>query len=48
ANALGAFLGGLVISQQMGWLAPVWVGLFLSLSGLALFKLALTVETRTS
>ncbi|HIC46996.1 MAG TPA: MFS transporter [Methylophaga aminisulfidivorans] len=48
ANALGAFLGGVVISQQMGWVAPVWVGLFLSLSGLAVFKLALTVEARTN
>jgi MFS transporter, DHA1 family, inner membrane transport protein len=48
ANALGAFLGGFVISQQMGWVAPVWVGLFLSLSGLAVFKLALTVEARTN
>jgi MFS transporter, DHA1 family, inner membrane transport protein len=48
ANALGAFLGGFVISQQMGWVAPVWVGLFLSLSGLAVFKLALAVEARTN
>lgn len=46
ANALGAFLGGFVISQQLGWTAPVWVGLVLSLSGLAIFKLALSVEAR--
>jgi DHA1 family inner membrane transport protein len=46
ANALGAFLGGFVISQQLGWTAPVWVGLVLSLSGLAIFRLALTVEAR--
>ncbi len=46
ANALGAFLGGFVISHQMGWVAPVWVGLALSLSGLLLFKLALSVEAR--
>lgn len=48
ANALGAFLGGFVISQQMGWIAPVWIGLILSLTGLAIFKLALTVERKTS
>lgn len=47
ANALGAFLGGFVISHQMGWIAPVWVGLALSLSGLLLFKLALSVEARS-
>ncbi|AFJ03713.1 MFS permease [Methylophaga frappieri] len=46
ANALGAFLGGFVISHQLGWIAPIWVGLALSLSGLLLFKLALTVEVR--
>jgi DHA1 family inner membrane transport protein len=48
ANALGAFLGGFVITHQMGWTAPVWVGLALSLSGLLLFKLALSVEARTA
>lgn len=48
ANALGAFLGGFVISQQMGWIAPIWVGLFLSLAGLAIFKLALSVELRNA
>ncbi len=26
ANALGAFLGGWVLSHQMGWIAPIWVG----------------------
>ncbi len=31
ANALGAFLGGWVLSHNMGWLAPIWVGFVLSL-----------------
>lgn len=48
ANALGAFLGGFVISHQMGWIAPVWVGLVLSLLGLAIFKVALRVESRST
>lgn len=46
ANALGAFLGGFVITHQLGWIAPVWVGLFLSLAGLVIFALALYVERR--
>ena len=33
ANALGAFLGGWLISHGMGWLAPIWVGVLLSLGG---------------
>jgi DHA1 family inner membrane transport protein len=44
ANALGAFLGGAVIAQQLGWLAPIWLGVGLSLMGLLIFKLALMVE----
>jgi DHA1 family inner membrane transport protein len=44
ANALGAFLGGAVIAQQLGWLAPIWLGVGLSLMGLLIFKVALMVE----
>jgi DHA1 family inner membrane transport protein len=44
ANALGAFLGGAVIAQQLGWLAPIWIGVGLSLVGLIIFKIALSVE----
>ena len=46
ANALGAFLGGWVVTQEMGWLAPIWVGLGLSLAGLSLFWIALKVERK--
>jgi Trk K+ transport system NAD-binding subunit len=41
ANALGAFLGGWVLSHNMGWLAPIWVGFVLSLGGLAILLIAL-------
>ena len=44
ANALGAFLGGWVIQQQMGWTAPLWVGAALSLAGLIILIIALSVE----
>lgn len=44
ANALGAFLGGWVIQQKMGWTAPLWVGAALSLAGLLLLFIALGVE----
>ena len=47
ANALGAFLGGWVLSHNMGWLAPIWVGLVLSLGGLIILLIALAVAKYT-
>ena len=47
ANALGAFLGGWVLSHQMGWLAPIWVGFVLSLAGLVILFIALAYAKRT-
>ncbi|MCU4378961.1 MFS transporter [Acinetobacter haemolyticus] len=41
ANALGSFLGGWVLSHNMGWLAPIWVGFVLSLGGLIVLLIAL-------
>lgn len=35
-NALGAFLGGLAISAGLGYIAPIWIGLALSVAGLVL------------
>jgi MFS transporter, DHA1 family, inner membrane transport protein len=35
-NALGAYLGGVAIGAGLGYVAPVWIGLGLSLCGLAL------------
>lgn len=47
ANALGAFLGGWVIHQQMGWIAPIWVGFGLSLGGLIILWMALAFQRKT-
>ena len=47
ANALGAFLGGWVLSHQMGWLAPIWVGFVLSLAGLVILLIALAYAKRS-
>ncbi|NCI79544.1 MFS transporter [Acinetobacter kanungonis] len=44
ANALGAFLGGWLISHGMGWLAPIWVGVILSLGGLIILLVAFQHE----
>ncbi|PJG42802.1 MFS transporter [Acinetobacter tandoii] len=44
ANALGAFLGGWLISHGMGWLAPIWVGVLLSLGGLIILLAAFQHE----
>ena len=44
ANALGAFLGGWLISHSMGWLAPIWVGIILSLGGLIILLVAFQYE----
>lgn len=44
ANALGAFLGGWVLKNNLGWLAPFWVGIILSIVGLVIFFIALKVE----
>lgn len=46
ANALGAFLGGWVIHQQMGWMAPIWVGFVLSLIGLAILLMTLALARK--
>lgn len=35
-NALGAYLGGIAIGAGLGYVAPVWIGLGLSLCGLVL------------
>ncbi len=48
ANALGAFLGGWVIQQQMGWLAPIWVGIVMSLIGLVLLLITLAYEKKSA
>ena len=47
ANAFGAFLGGWLISQGLGWLAPIWVGVLLSLGGLIILLLAFQHEKKS-
>lgn len=46
ANALGAYLGGLVIAAGMGLRAPSLVGAALSVGGLALLGLSLVLHRR--
>ncbi len=43
-NALGAFLGGVVIAAGWGFIAPTWVGVALALGGLALALVSLSIE----
>jgi DHA1 family inner membrane transport protein len=46
ANALGAWLGGLVLGAGLGLTAPMWVAAALSLAGMAIFAVALGLERR--
>jgi len=47
-NALGAFLGGLVIAAGWGFVAPIWVGVVLAVAGLALAVTSYALEGRRS
>jgi DHA1 family inner membrane transport protein len=44
ANALGAWLGGLVIAAAWGYLAPSWVGVGLAVAGLGVLAVSLSLE----
>jgi DHA1 family inner membrane transport protein len=46
ANALGAWLGGLVIAAGLGFTAPAWVGVGLSVAGLAVFAVSVLLHRR--
>jgi len=48
ANALGPWLGGLAITAGYGFTASGWIGMALSLGGLAVFLLALSLERRAT
>jgi DHA1 family inner membrane transport protein len=48
ANALGAWLGGLVLSAGLGLGAPMWVAVGLTLAGMGIFAVSLALERRTS
>ncbi|WP_424445470.1 MFS transporter [Microbacterium sp. CH-015] len=45
-NALGAFLGGLVIAHGFGFIAPIWVGLVLAVAGFALALVSYALQAR--
>jgi DHA1 family inner membrane transport protein len=47
-NALGAWLGGLVIAAGWGYRAPALVGVVLALAGLAVLLLSASVHRRTT
>jgi DHA1 family inner membrane transport protein len=44
ANALGAWLGGVVVSAGLGWSATGWVGALLALAGLAVFLVSIKLS----
>lgn len=44
ANAQGAWLGSLVISAGYGWIAPIWVGVGLSIGGLVMLMISLKLD----
>ena len=44
ANALGPWLGGLVIAAGYGWTATGWVGSLLALGGLAILAVSIVTE----
>jgi MFS transporter, DHA1 family, inner membrane transport protein len=46
ANALGAWLGGLVIAAGWGYPAASWVGAGLSLAGLLVLAVSVSVHRR--
>lgn len=47
ANGAGAWLGGLAIGAGWGYTSTAWVGVVLSLTGLAVAALSVVVERRT-
>jgi DHA1 family inner membrane transport protein len=45
-NALGPILGGLALSAGFGYIAPIWIGVVLTLLGFAIAATSFTVERR--
>jgi DHA1 family inner membrane transport protein len=46
-NALGPILGGLAITAGFGYLAPIWIGVVLTLLGIGIAITSFSVERRT-
>lgn len=48
ANALGAWIGGVVLAAGLGLAAPMWVAVGFSLGGFVIFAAAVTLERRSA
>ena len=48
ANALGAWLGGVVLGRRPGLTAPMWVAVALTLAGMAIYALSRALDRRTA
>jgi DHA1 family inner membrane transport protein len=48
ANALGAWLGGLVLAAGLGLTAPMWTAVALTLAGMVIFTVAVALERRAT
>ncbi len=48
ANALGAWLGGVVLAAGYGLTAPMWVAVALTLAGMAIYALSRALDRRTA
>ena len=48
ANALGAWIGGLVLAAGLGLTAPMWAAVGLTLAGMGIFAVAVALERRTA
>ena len=47
-NTLGAFLGGVAIAAGFGYISPAWVGVGLSLVGVAMLLVSFAVDRRSA
>lgn len=43
-NSAGAFFGGLVIAAGLGYISPIWVGIALTLAGLVLAVISISID----
>jgi DHA1 family inner membrane transport protein len=44
ANSLGAYLGSVTIAAGLGYLSPVWCGIFLSIAGVSIAAFSFGME----
>lgn len=48
ANALGAWLGGIVIAMGFGWIATGWVGAILAVLGIAVLMVSFSLDRKAA